>query len=136
MTCVFADASYWIALINPRDQLHNRAREVSSTLDGVQILTSESVLTEVLNSFCARGPSMRLAASKLVNALTSSATAVVVPQTQRAFTSAFNLYCERTDKAWSLTDCSSFLIMQRYGADSALTEDKHFEQAGFVALLR
>lgn len=35
-----------------------------------------------------------------------------------------------------MTDCSSFLIMERYGIDSALTYDWHFEQAGFKALLR
>jgi predicted nucleic acid-binding protein len=35
-----------------------------------------------------------------------------------------------------MTDCSSFLIMWQYGIDAALTYDKHFEQAGFDALLR
>lgn len=40
------------------------------------------------------------------------------------------------DTFWSLTDCLSFVVMQREGITDALTGDKHFEQAGFVALLK
>jgi predicted nucleic acid-binding protein len=40
------------------------------------------------------------------------------------------------DKEWSLTDCISFLLMRERGIHEALTHDHHFEQAGFVALLR
>jgi uncharacterized protein len=40
------------------------------------------------------------------------------------------------DKSWSFTDCGSFLIMHDEGLTSALTHDRHFEQAGFRALLR
>jgi predicted nucleic acid-binding protein len=45
-------------------------------------------------------------------------------------------YQTRPDKSWSLTDCSSFLIMESEGIEAALTYDRHFEQAGFQALLR
>ena len=40
------------------------------------------------------------------------------------------------DKEWTLTDCISFVVMQREGITDALTADHHFEQAGFVALLK
>jgi len=43
---------------------------------------------------------------------------------------------QRRDKGWSLTDCISFLAMQRHGLAEALTADHHFEQAGFNILLR
>jgi predicted nucleic acid-binding protein len=46
------------------------------------------------------------------------------------------LYASRPDKEWSLTDCISFIIMQREKITGALTGDHHFEQAGFVALLK
>lgn len=42
----------------------------------------------------------------------------------------------RSDKDWSLTDCISFMIMTENAMKEALTGDRHFEQAGFVALLR
>jgi predicted nucleic acid-binding protein len=49
---------------------------------------------------------------------------------------AVDLYQHRQDKGWSLTDCTSFLIMGDEGINDALTGDHHFEQAGFNVLLR
>lgn len=46
------------------------------------------------------------------------------------------LYTQRPDKDWSLTDCISFVVMKQHGLTEALTADRHFEQAGFKALLR
>jgi len=136
MTHVFADMCYWIALLNPRDELHSLAQEVSVTFNGAAILTSEAVLTELLNSFAEQGPHFRFVASTAVTLLKMDAKVIVVPQSHESFNRAFDLYRDRTDKGWSLTDCSSFLIMRQYGIDGALTYDKHFEQAGFSALLR
>lgn len=136
MNSVFADTAYWIALIAPRDQLHHRAMQVSLSLADRRIVTSECILTELLNEFAEGKPDLRVAASKMVASIRERADLLVVPQTSSGFAAAFDLYCGRTDKGWSLTDCSSFLIMQQFGIDSALTFDKHFEQAGFTALLR
>jgi uncharacterized protein len=47
--------------------------------------------------------------------------------------SAVQLYRDRPDKNWSLTDCLSFLVMERRGLAEALTTDRDFEQAGFRA---
>lgn len=49
---------------------------------------------------------------------------------------AIALFTDRPDKSWGLTDCISFVVMQRFGATDALTADRHFEQAGFTALLK
>ncbi len=43
-----------------------------------------------------------------------------------------DLYQSRPDKAWSLTDCISFIVMGDERLDDALTGDRHFAQAGFV----
>jgi len=60
----------------------------------------------------------------------------VVPQTSIQFANAYGLYRSRPDKEWSLTDCASFELMRERGLTDALAHDVHFEQAGFVALLR
>ncbi|MBI1830457.1 MAG: hypothetical protein HYR84_03290 [Planctomycetes bacterium] len=46
------------------------------------------------------------------------------------------LYRARLDKHWSLTDCTSFVVMKDLAIAEALTGDHHFEQAGFIALLK
>jgi hypothetical protein len=48
MERVFGDASYWIARLNSRDDLHNSATAVVRDCRPGQIVTSEMVLTEFL----------------------------------------------------------------------------------------
>jgi len=48
MRPVFADAQYWVAILNDQDQSHAAARAISLRLRGVTIVTTEEVITEVL----------------------------------------------------------------------------------------
>jgi len=59
----------------------------------------------------------------------------VVPLSEALFRQSFDLYRQRLDKEWGLTDCISFVVMQERGITEALTADHHFRQAGFLALL-
>jgi predicted nucleic acid-binding protein len=52
------------------------------------------------------------------------------------FDRGLELYEQRPDKKWSLTDCISFVVMKDEGLQEALTGDEHFQQAGFAASLR
>ena len=136
MNAVFADAGYWIALFNPRDQLHTKAFMISNTLQGRTIITSQMVLTEFLNHYAALGQPFRQRAVQVVRSLQDDSDVELVPQTEAQFTAALTLYAQRPDKAWGLTDCASFLIMQEQGITEALAHDDHFYQAGFIPLLR
>jgi uncharacterized protein len=135
MTPVFADAGYWIALLNPKDSLHGKATQISETFARARIVTSEMVLTEVLNAFARKGEKLRLAACALVDHIRSSPNAEVVPLTSSAFRWALERYRSRVDKTWGLTDCTSFLIMEQKGIAEALSGDRDFQQAGFIALM-
>lgn len=44
MMRIFADTSYWIALFNPRDQLHSKAVTAAQKYSNDKIVTSEMVL--------------------------------------------------------------------------------------------
>lgn len=59
MRRVFADTGYWVALLNPQDQLHQKARKLSNQIDSLYIVTREMVLAEVLNDFSKRGQFLR-----------------------------------------------------------------------------
>lgn len=135
MRQVFADTGYWIALVNPRDQLHAKAISATQLLSPVRILTSEMVLTEVLNSFSDAGP-LRQAVGGMVQKLRGNRNVVIVPQTSEQFESALRRYKQAADKNWSLTDCASFQVMEAERIQAALTHDQHFAQAGFETLLR
>ena len=134
MKTVFADTGYWAALLNPKDQLHAKAGEVSSGLGKVRILTTEMVLDELLAAL-SKVP-LRPYAIRGVEAIRSNPNVEVVPQTSLQFASAFDSYRSVSDKEWSLTDCASFVLMRERGLNEALAHDHHFEQAGFIALLR
>jgi uncharacterized protein len=124
------------AILDPQDTLHSKAINLSITLTQVQICTSEMVLTEILNHFSKRGNFLRYAAANLIESLQENPAITIIPQTDRIFQQALILYKQRPDQAWSHTDCSSFCIMQQQNILEALAYDKHFEQAGFIALLR
>lgn len=136
MRFLFVDTSYWIAVLHPRDRLHERAQKVSASLGRVHLVTSEMVLTELLNDFSKRGLQLRRAAVALIEDMRRDPNLSIVPQSSLQFQEAFVLYAKRADKTWSHTDCASFQAMKRQGISEALTHDRHFEQAGFRALLR
>ena len=40
MKSVFADADYWVALLNPQEELNEKAKRVSAQLQPVRIVTA------------------------------------------------------------------------------------------------
>ena len=81
MRTVFADAGYWIAMSNPRDSLHARAKEFSRSHQSMRLLTSEMVLTEFLDDYCHRGAFFRKAAVAAVHRLRRVPNVTIIPQT-------------------------------------------------------
>ena len=60
----------------------------------------------------------------------------IISVNSELFSRAFKLYLSRMDKDWGLTDCISFVVMKDVKMKEALTTDHHFEQAGFVRLMK
>lgn len=129
---VFADAFYFLALNNPADPLHDRT--AAAQFDTSRMLvTTVWVLTEVGDALAA--PWNREQFCELLDMLGGDPRAIVLPASQEMFLAGTGLYRARADKGWSVTDCISFAVMKRRGITEALTGDRHFEQAGFRALL-
>jgi predicted nucleic acid-binding protein len=98
------------------------------------LITSEYVLIEVGN-YLSPIPSRRLF-GQFQRAIHSDDRMTVVPASSDLLARGSELYEARLDKPWSLTDCMSFVIMKDHVIQNALTADRHFEQAGFTALLK
>ena len=81
MRALFADSGYRIAHMYPSDQLRERAREVAASLESVQIVTTQMVLTEALNFMARLGELRRRFAAQMVQELEHSPDVEVIPQT-------------------------------------------------------
>ena len=136
MRTLFADSGYYIALLNPRDQWHEKAKTVTAQLGNVRVVTSQMVFVEFLNFMGGRGQQLRESAWSALRDFAENPDVEIVPQSSAQFDSAIDLYNSRPDQRWSLTDCASFLLMESQNIQEALAYDRDFEQAGFVALLR
>ena len=133
MTGPFADAFYFIALLSPNDAAHPATVEFTDRFDG-RLLTTAWVLTELADGLCA--PGSRQKVCDFIRYLRSDPQVEIVAPSQELFDEGLSLYESRGDKAWSLTDCISFVVMTEQKISDALTGDRHFEQAGFRALLQ
>ncbi len=129
---IFIDTSYFLALINSRDRYHQAAKALTTQIRP-PFVSSEAVLFELGNAL-ARPPHRRLGIHALQQ-IRADAEIEIVPIDSDLFAQTVTFYQSRPDKAWGLTDCSSFVIMQQRNLREALTADKHFEQAGFKRLL-
>ena len=135
MRVIFGDSSYWIALLNTRDQWHEVALIASADTEDCYIVTSETVLVEVLNHMAEYGDEARIEAVGMVSDLIDDPRVEIVPQTTEQFHAAMDYYEARPDQTWGLTDCASFHLMEAMGISEALSSDSDFAQAGFRLLL-
>jgi predicted nucleic acid-binding protein len=135
MRKVFVDTAAWIALINISDDLHVPAQQVMSVLrqQKAQLMTTEFVLLEVADALSA--PLNRLHTAAFVDGLWRLPVLRIILASHELLADGWELYKQRLDKDWSLTDCTSFVVMMRERITQAFTSDHHFEQAGFVKLL-
>ena len=129
----FADNSYFLALLNADDTWHAVARKASAALAD-NILSTDWVLAEVTDAMC-RGHN-RAKVVSFLRMLRRREDVVLLPASRELFDRGLQLFGDRPDKEWSLTDCISFVVMGERSLTDALTSDHHFDQAGFTALLK
>ena len=132
----FVDAAFLVALSVESDQWHGAAVAWHKKIErqDCALVTTWAVLLEVGNSLGKRP--LRRAGSGLIASILRDPAFTVLPLGEAFLKKGLELFSQREDKEWSLTDCLSFLAMSEQGIHDALTTDVHFEQAGFRALLR
>ncbi|HAA31514.1 MAG TPA: nucleic acid-binding protein [Cyanobacteria bacterium UBA8553] len=131
---LFLDTVFIQALLNRRDQYHDKAKTFLPRLrNAAEVWVTEAVLIEVGNALSAVN---RTAAIQFIEQCYRTDNIRVVTVDTQLLTYAMQLYQTRPDKSWGLTDCISFVVMEEQGLMDALTADIHFVQAGYRALLR
>jgi predicted nucleic acid-binding protein len=129
----FADTFFFLAFLSPSDQWHDKATALMERYAG-QLLTTEWVLVELADAMA--DPRDRRACTDFIHALKTDPDVRIERSSPMLFDEGLHLFNSRLDKEWSLTDCISFVLMEQESVREALTGDHHFEQAGFVALLK
>lgn len=135
MAEIFVDTVAWLALINTSDALHDAARQTLQQLRSqrAQLTTTEFILIEVADALCASN--VRDRTVNFIDGLRRLPMLTVVAVSEELLGAGWNLYRQRSDKSWGLTDCISFVVMHERQLTQAFTSDQHFAQAGFVKLL-
>lgn len=132
----FLDTGFVVALVVEDDQHHDRALELADRIEEErrEVVTARIVVAEIGDALAT--PGYRKKAAEHIAALQRSPTVDIVSLTMELFRRGFELYRERQDKSWGITDCISFVVMRDRGLHEALSTDSDFEQAGFNALLK
>ena len=130
---MFLDTSGLLSLRDRRDRSHEKAETLYR--DASRPVTHSLILAEFIPLAQARGMPRREALT-YVSDLIGNEDVAVHWLDERAFGAALSLLRRRPDKTYSLCDAASFLLMRRLGVTEALTTDRHFEQEGFVRLLK
>ena len=129
MSPVFVDTSAILALMNPDDEHHSRAREGFELLRARKagLLTSSYVLLETYALLAGR---MGLAAVRGFRGKFAPLCKVVwVDETIHE--AALDLLVERGKRRLSLVDTASFVVMRERRMDETFCFDPHFEDEGF-----
>ena len=130
---LFLDTAFIQAILNVRDQYHDRAKKVFPRVRAAaEVWITEAVLVEVANAL---SDTDRQAAVNFIRQCYQTENIRVVPVTTALMARGLLLYESRPDKGWGLTDCISFVVMEQERLETAVTTDRHFIQAGFQALL-
>jgi predicted nucleic acid-binding protein len=135
MRSVFADTLYWVAIVNPNDPWAESAKKAKGVLGSVRLLTTDEVLTEFLAALSRGGEHLRCQAVKMVRAILGNPNVRVLAQSRDSFLQGVELYEQRPDKEYSLTDCISMKAMWSESVSEVLTNDHHFAQEGFRVLI-
>ena len=133
MKAVFADTFYFLALLNATDPAHPKAIKTSKAPDQ-PFVTTEFVLLELADALSK--PPLREEMKAVYVLIENSSSFRVVAASSELLKRGLALYHGRPDKECQLTDCISFVVTEDQRITDALTGDRHFEQAGFKALLK
>ncbi|WP_416670488.1 type II toxin-antitoxin system VapC family toxin [Egbenema bharatensis] len=138
MTKLFVDTSGWASFFDSKEPTHRQAVQILTTAYQKQhtIVTSNYILAELVSLLHSPLRIPRPKIFTIIDTIKATLYLDILHIDPATDTEAWNLCKSRPDKVWSLVDCSSFILMQQQNIQVALTTDHHFEQAGFVRLLK
>lgn len=138
LSSLFVDTSGWSCLFVEAEPQYAQAIQCFALArqKGQEIVTTNYVITELVALLHSPLRVPRTQLFQIVDRIKASPYVQIVHIDEATDETAWNLCKNRPDKTWSLVDCTSFVVMQQMRIQEVLTTDRHFEQAGFVRLLK
>jgi predicted nucleic acid-binding protein len=134
----FVDTSGWAAWADRNQLFHAQALAAFGEVwnQGGRLLTTPYILAELTALLTRPLRIPKRQQIQLLDDLRSDPSVEIVPVDAILESAAWQLWRSRPDKEWTLVDCICFVVMEQRGLIEALTSDHHFEQAGFIRLLK
>lgn len=138
MNNIFVDTSGWASFFDTDEPFHPQTRVIyqNARSNRSRLVTTNYVITELVSLLTSPFRIPRPRIIEYIEVIKRSPSVDLLHIDDQLDSQAWKLLTERADKNWSLVDCSSFVIMQNERIAESLTTDHHFEQAGFVRLLK
>jgi len=132
---IFVDTSGFFSLLSPRDVSHKDAVEivVHAKQTNQLFVTTDYVIDETATLLNARG--IGHLSGILFETVNASRVCRIEWMDYERFARTQTCFEKHVDRAWSFTDCFSFIIMKELKLRNALTKDRHFKEAGYTILL-
>jgi predicted nucleic acid-binding protein len=129
------DTSGWVALKHKGDTFWQAATALNRSLltTGARYITSNFVLDEAYTLLLHRAG--HHVAVELGEEIRTSRLVTVIPIVPDWEEEAWQTFKRYTDKTFSFTDCTSFVVMRHRGISEAFTNDHNFEQVRYQRLL-
>ncbi len=133
---IFVDTSGFYAMLISTDDRHEAVQHVMNDAKRrkTTFLTTDYVLDETATLLKARKLAHLL--PQFFQSLDASKAIRIEWTDAERFRICRNFFLKHSDQEWSFTDCLSFCMMKQFRLRDALTKDSHFQQAGFVVLLK
>lgn len=135
---IFVDTSGWGHFFIQNEPFHREAKALVYALrrEGYHFVTTNYILAELIALMQSPLKRPRHEQIQIVESIRNEDWIQVIHIDEALDELAWELFRSRRDKSWSLVDCASFIVMQQEQILYALSTDHHFEQAGFVNLLK
>lgn len=129
---ILVDTSAWFALLNKRDASHETLSRFFEQEKHYRYITTNYIIDETITLVRTKlGHNVALEAARLFQ---RGELARVIQVTEEIQGRAFQLFEKYSDKGFSFTDCTSFAVMELFAIQKALSLDRDFRQAGFIAM--
>ena len=132
MRRVFVDTSALVALFDKKDSNHLQAKAVLGKIktDRTRMLITDYIFDECITTvLSAVGHRAAVAVGEFI--LSSKIVEIAWLDESVKF-KAWDFFKRHSDKLFSFTDCTSFVVMKELRVGKYFSFDNHFKQAGFV----